>query len=1307
MAKDVQFKGGTLDGTVVENAATESTLRELVTALNKKGGASAGNAGLDLFQRSITNSTSTVNAATKTTSVFDSALDRAGKTASSFGGIFTGLGSLISSGVSGIFNGMIATGGILVDTLKESYEGFKETSAVGATFNNNMIELQLSAAKANMSLGDYVKVVGANSTAMASLGGSVTEGAKRFSDLSRDLTQSDVGEHFRSMGMTTADMNEGMLAYIDLQSRSGNLTKMTNKDLKEGASAYLNEMDLLSKATGLSRSEMEKSAKSNAADPIIRSLQKGLNPDELAKSTASLAMVTKLGGTELLEAFKSGAAQVPDKMAQTMMLFDVGTKDFQSAFNGQNGPKGIIDIMQKITKNAEAAGMDQAALLKTYPELAGLMKAAQEAQRLAAMKPEDLAKEQAANSNITRIMGETANAFEKVFSDLKMAFFGSALFEKGGPFDEISGVLLDFLGEITKMLNDPVIQTGLKDVFSEISKWVTGLTSNLKNLDFKSIFADMRKGVTDFFKNMDFSGIIKIVTDSFSNVFGSLGTIVGKMFGGGGNTEDDKKKKELEDKKAAIQAKTANGGTLGADDQKSLASINSELDELDKKTSGGGLTKFFSGLVDTMKDLAFYTAVGGGVIILGLVALGFALDGLALPLSAILLSLGLASGGLGWMFSQLTPLVETFGNVITKTFDGVSKIMDSFSNIVKSAFDGVSNVIKSFSDAFARIPETLTELSKVSATDLLALGGALVPLSAGLTTLAAPGLVAFFLGGSLDKLSETLLKLNSMSPEGLAKTGSALKKFGDDVSTLLEGGSWFRGLTGNDGGLATMAASLKVFNDINPDPIIKLSPVLKQFGDAARSLIEGGSWWQGLIGNDGGLAGMAKSLLVFNSVNPDIITKLTPILVDFGKGARSLIEGGSWWQGLIGNDGGLAGIAKALSVFNSVNPDPITKLTPVLKDFGAAARSLIEGGSWWDGLVGNDGGLAGIAKALSEFNIVNPEILIKITPVLVDFGIAARSLIEGGSWWQGLIGNDGGLSGIAKSLAEFNNINPEILASITPILVDFGKGARTLIEGGSWWQGLIGNDGGLAGIAKSLAEFNAVNGENLSTLTPILIDFGKGARTLIEGGSWWSGLTATDGGLTSLATTLSSFNKVNGSNLAALAPALVTFNTGAKTLIEGGSWWKSLTSSDGGLTTLATTLSSFNKVDGTNMNNVVSGMTGLKSAVDVNFKDSSENILTFRDSIKELNEELSNLSNKLSDIKNTGSIGGFGTGNTNAASNTPSTTIDSFSSSTTPNTIDKAEKLNNMVTELVELTKLIRDNTKDTADAAKGRTKAI
>ena len=115
-------------------------------------------------------------------------------------------------------------------------------------------------------------------------------------------------------------------------------------------------------------------------------------------------------------------------------------------------------------------------------------------------------------------------------------------------------------------------------------------------------------------------------------------------------------------------------------------------------------------------------------------------------------------------------------------------------------------------------------------------------------------------------------------------------------------------------------------------------------------------------------------------------------------------------------------------------------------------------------------------------------------------------------------------------------------------------------------------------------------------------------------------------------------------------------------------------------------------------------MAGLKKAVDVNFKDSSENVTNFRDSIKALNDELSNLSKKLSEIKGT-DIGGVGS-TTSTTSNNGGLPSDLLGSSTTT-TVDKTDKLNNMVSEMLELTKLIRDNTKDTADGVKGRNKVI
>ena len=1267
MAKEVTIKGGTLDGSVLQNAATESTLKDLVNALTKKGGAAAGDEVTKLFNKSLKENIVTVNETSKGNNVFGDTLKRANTTTDIFKDKLSSLSSIIGTGVSGVFSGMMAAGGLLIDFFKSSLDAWRSTSSVGASFNNSMIELQKTAAAANMPLADFVKLIGENSSSLAILGGTVTQGAHRFGELTTELNKTGITDQFLAMGLSISDINSGMVTYMDGMSRSGQLSKMSNSQIVQGSKDYLEQMDLLSKATGMSRKEIEDQAKKANVDPIINAMRAAIDPasKEFGNSTANMALMTKLGGQEFQDALKEVAAGVPKselagKLAQMGVSMDKATSMFTGAMN----PEDMIAFVKSIKPAADALGASNKTFMafdKSTAVLGGVM---QNAGTMSADGLKKAAEEQAKRDTLTAGMATFGNTIETAINSIKTALLESGVLK-------LIGEMVGKFAEAVKN-NLPKITAVVEKMIKNVDGFLTKLLDGIDKFDFNALMSDIAGGFETLL-----SAASPILGDMVKKLFGGI------MGGGGVSPEDDKKKKDLEAKKSALEKSGASNpqmiasGAVSPDDAKELASINSQLDDLNKKTSGSSVGSFFSGLVDTFKNLAVYTAVGTGVVILGLLGLGFALGKIALPLSGILLALGFAAGGLGYMFSQLQPLVDSFGNVITKTFDGMATVIKSwgdafksifegvadaikstegplnaFSNIIKSTFEGISVVIKSFSDAFARIPETLSQLSKISAADLLSVGAALVPLSAGLTTLAAPGLVAFFLGGSLDRLTETLLKFNSMSPEGLSKTGAALKKFGSDVSTLLEGGSWFRGLTSNDGGLAAIATSLKVFNDINPEPILRLTPVLKQFGDAARSLIEGGSWWQGLIGNDGGLAGIAKSLGFFNLVNPEIMIKLSPVLIEFG----------------------------------------------------AAARSLIEGGSWWQGLIGNDGGLAGIAKSLSEFNAVNPDILIRITPVLIDFGKGARSLIEGGSWWEGLIGNDGGLTGLAKSLAEFNNINPEILASITPVLIDFGKGARTLIEGGSWWQGLVGNDGGLAEIAKSLAAFNAVNGENLTALTPILVNFGKGARTLIEGGSWWAGLTATDGGFTSLATTLSSFNKVNGSNLAALAPALVTFNTGAKTLIEGGSWWKSLTSSDGGLTSLATTLSSFNAVDGTNMNNIVNGMAGLKKAVDVNFKDSSENVTNFRDSIKALNDELSNLSKKLSEIKGT-DIGGVGS-TTSTTSNNGGLPSDLLGSSTTT-TVDKTDKLNNMVSEMLELTKLIRDNTKDTADGVKGRNKVI
>jgi uncharacterized protein YukE len=107
----------------------------------------------------------------------------------------------------------------------------------------------------------------------------------------------------------------------------------------------------------------------------------------------------------------------------------------------------------------------------------------------------------------------------------------------------------------------------------------------------------------------------------------------------------------------------------------------------------------------------------------------------------------------------------------------------------------------------------------------------------------------------------------------------------------------------------------------------------------------------------------------------------------------------------------------------------------------------------------------------------------------------------------------------------------------------------------------------------------------------------------------------------------------------------------------------------------------------------VSGLSQLKPVMDESFDRSNEKVNTFVQSIRDLNEQLQKLNENMRQT----TVPGLGTAETSSPNTVPTIT----------GPVNTTDRLNNSVTELVELTKLIRDNTKDTADAVRGRNRPI
>ena len=162
--------------------------------------------------------------------------------------------------------GLIGTGlqnfGSFADT---SLEAFRTLSNVGANFGQNLFTLRETAASAALPLQDFVKLISANSESLAALYGSSTLGAKRFSQLSEQFRRTTI-ERLGPLGFTVDELNDVLLATLNLERRTGSFQEGAIADQIQSAEAFAMELDKLAKLTGQQRTQMLKQMESQLSN---------------------------------------------------------------------------------------------------------------------------------------------------------------------------------------------------------------------------------------------------------------------------------------------------------------------------------------------------------------------------------------------------------------------------------------------------------------------------------------------------------------------------------------------------------------------------------------------------------------------------------------------------------------------------------------------------------------------------------------------------------------------------------------------------------------------------------------------------------------------------------------------------------------------------------------------------------------------------------------------------------------------------------------------------------------------------------
>jgi hypothetical protein len=454
-----------------KGVASEATLAALVSALNK--GDTNRDRGLRLEDLARASNTREIKTSTKEQGILGKAIVGTAGAAVGLGKEFLFGGNRLGDFSKAVFGADSAITSLVryTDSLIDTY---RELSSVGAGFNNSLFDFIKTSAMTGMSLGDFSDLVSQNSTRLRMLGGTVTEGAKRFGQISKTLRQ-DFGIGLSRVGFTMTDLNDVLLEYSDFSiSQVGRETR-SNRQLAAAAASYGMELDQLSKLTGISRKQLAETITQQQADQRVRLATIAMDEDQRKRFNQTLA-VAGSASPELKEALIDLADGIPDdeitkKLITSSDAFAALGGDIEN-MSTQEMMKFFASVGKDIDMFSNRPGFQQ--LIKNdgaFASIASMGAGLRSYSDLTQEQIDRMVKEQNARDTIT----ETLVAFENALNNVK-TFLMDELFGENAPF----GKSLKAFGEsITKLVNSLFGESGTGGTAGGLTSGFQGIIDSL------------------------------------------------------------------------------------------------------------------------------------------------------------------------------------------------------------------------------------------------------------------------------------------------------------------------------------------------------------------------------------------------------------------------------------------------------------------------------------------------------------------------------------------------------------------------------------------------------------------------------------------------------------------------------------------------------------------------------------------------------------------------------------------------------------------------------------------------------------
>ena len=380
------------------NAAQESTLREILAAIEKSGtgGGSVNTAAVDAANtKAKKENTDETDASTersrergkKTAKVIKSVNSAVGSFADALtgsdgvAGAIKRTGAVIEKSLAGLPIVGAAAGaavGFLTGQISATIESFTQAQASGASFGNSFGAFTDIASQAGLTLGQMSAVAQKAGDSLSMFGGGTAEGARDFAKFNRAVRNSGMDKQLLRMGMSFQDQAVAMADYTGQLANYGE--KISTLDPAAVARSFVNltkQQKMLAQYNGITLEQQRLEMKAKRKDVDLRILTIGKDK-EVRKGAESLADALKKAGGPIAEQYlkdmmNTGMAMSAETLAFEQNFGELAKVAREGGAKFRNDTLGVGDTLNllgqidpaKLEVQIAAAGKQAATLIGT------------------------------------------------------------------------------------------------------------------------------------------------------------------------------------------------------------------------------------------------------------------------------------------------------------------------------------------------------------------------------------------------------------------------------------------------------------------------------------------------------------------------------------------------------------------------------------------------------------------------------------------------------------------------------------------------------------------------------------------------------------------------------------------------------------------------------------------------------------------------------------------------------------------------------------------------------------------------------